>query len=629
MFKAATSAASDASLSGEDTVLSGVSFKGRKWQMLGTRTTEFKDGNKNARIAFLSAVSREFGGFSRIPESVRKVLQLNDFKMSGEKVTSQRPLTARRIKLVCEAVNVYKESHSEDSVEQLLVANVPGYEKLPKDLREAYREEIQNQYSCKDVVEQAKELPVAKFIMDRIDDQGSRRDIHNAGMSQDDTKKVDAFIGRFGSKKLVWDDPKTTQLALELMDFIALLRNEKCKPKSIFFKPVLDATKNWPAKHRAAAFQHVVQKFYSNAVSTLNAKIKDVLHETTDAQGLNYSIEELNKKIDVAALCAEIKTDTNAEVEFDYAHEFMREYVEQYKDEFSRASGRHVEAFKGEQLANKYENITEGLRIIKDLHDNDYIRKELNDIAEEIQKHGDAYHEAIETYNQEVQEFEERKNQALERGETFTQVLKARPFACAMTRIGRMASDTISRITGVDSHGKTYTPSVMVNAFDMFESVVDDFYKALDLDRQRGNDNMFGKMMDALNVRACLPARVSDFTAIREELETGKVSVEFSRKFDAMQGIGAAIQMLRDGSADAEVDYEAMVDKYVELMMQRTQDDKNPAQVKWVPGTTKLGVGIPDLQLTKDSQVTITREFLMKPEVSRMLHDVLFGCFKE
>lgn len=62
-----------------------------------TRSEASKIENNNVRAAFKDAVSGLFGGFDKIPQSVKNVMKLGDYGKG-------RPLTARRIEAVKMAV---------------------------------------------------------------------------------------------------------------------------------------------------------------------------------------------------------------------------------------------------------------------------------------------------------------------------------------------------------------------------------------------------------------------------------------------------------------------------------------------------------------------------------------------
>lgn len=101
--------------SGADTVLQveGEQLQGRQWKALGTRSQAFKQANTTARQALVDALCTEFGGvdFQRLPEGVRKILKLNDFAFDAQgKVTSGRPLTARRVMAIATSLQSLNEA---------------------------------------------------------------------------------------------------------------------------------------------------------------------------------------------------------------------------------------------------------------------------------------------------------------------------------------------------------------------------------------------------------------------------------------------------------------------------------------------------------------------------------------
>lgn len=89
--------------SGADTVLHVAGderLDGHEWRSVLSRSRDFKEANTVARQALVDALCAEFGAvdFNNLPEKVKNVLKVNDFAFDAEgKVTSQRPLTARRI----------------------------------------------------------------------------------------------------------------------------------------------------------------------------------------------------------------------------------------------------------------------------------------------------------------------------------------------------------------------------------------------------------------------------------------------------------------------------------------------------------------------------------------------------
>lgn len=95
--------------SGVDSTISigqdGKSLNVGRWHRLGTRTGEFKANNLDVRTQFFKTIADTFGGVDKIPPSVKDVMKMKDFKLDREgKVTSQRPLTARRILAITEAI---------------------------------------------------------------------------------------------------------------------------------------------------------------------------------------------------------------------------------------------------------------------------------------------------------------------------------------------------------------------------------------------------------------------------------------------------------------------------------------------------------------------------------------------
>ena len=70
---------------------------GDKAYLLTRRSDADKTANDNVRAAFKDAVSGLFGGFDKIPQSVKNVMKLGDYGKG-------RPLTARRIEAVKMAV---------------------------------------------------------------------------------------------------------------------------------------------------------------------------------------------------------------------------------------------------------------------------------------------------------------------------------------------------------------------------------------------------------------------------------------------------------------------------------------------------------------------------------------------
>lgn len=113
-FKNFAMAAAQPNGTGEDTVAHMVGeapnrrVEGRTWQRLGTRTSEFKQQNTVARQAFVEALKQQFGvgRVQDIPRTILAPLNLEDFGLDGNgRVTSDKPLTARRILAVTKEVD--------------------------------------------------------------------------------------------------------------------------------------------------------------------------------------------------------------------------------------------------------------------------------------------------------------------------------------------------------------------------------------------------------------------------------------------------------------------------------------------------------------------------------------------
>lgn len=113
-FRDFATAATQPNGTGADTVAqvtgtrADATVKGHDWQRLGTRTDAFKSLNLQARQAFIDALKGQFGvgRIHDLPQKILDQLNLKDFDLDeGDRVMSDKPLTARRILAVTTEVD--------------------------------------------------------------------------------------------------------------------------------------------------------------------------------------------------------------------------------------------------------------------------------------------------------------------------------------------------------------------------------------------------------------------------------------------------------------------------------------------------------------------------------------------
>lgn len=159
-------------LSREDSVIQmqNGSIVGRKWVKLGSRQDDFRLSNLDARRAFYQCVVELFGGEARIPAKVREELQLADYKLENGEVTSDRPLTARRIIAVVESIEA--DFAAKADAPRTVYQDIEGFDALTDADKDRYRHLLFVSASRKGVslADMSRDLSVAAYLEGKHDD---------------------------------------------------------------------------------------------------------------------------------------------------------------------------------------------------------------------------------------------------------------------------------------------------------------------------------------------------------------------------------------------------------------------------------------------------------------------------
>ena len=568
-------------LSGEDSVIqtrrNAPGLIGRKWTMLGGRSAAFKADNLATRTAFYRSVCEQFGGADRIPQSVKDVLKLADFKLNdaGE-VTSRRPLTARRIQLVCEAIEAHNKAHDPMRFNP---KGDPDYGTLPTNLRTAY---------CRYVTEKAKalaaaggtdlsKLSAATFV------QGALKTV-KACLESLDAPSAETCRGILN---VLEEDVRDGEIAVPQMRCLSLLWT-LVNAEAELRKLVEVRAEDLPHLQQAQILQAAVDKLVKGVADQCSAIYK---RNDRDALPRVPSRAELLKGFDFRA-------DDLPPLRTRNAYKAMMAHLKPLEKKFAACAGNVNEKFRG-KLGNKFENLVEALRCFKALREEPAIPRKLNEAVARDRKH-------------------------VEKRQQGGQLVKSPkvPMAAELKQ-GREAAELLRKVMGVDAHANGNTAAQLLEAYEIFCAIDTYFFKALDIDRANGNTAMFDKLMDALNTTGCLQARCEFLQEVRMDLDPALANVKdvtVSLNDTLTTAMGKAVRMLRDElklPEDADVDYKAVAERLVAAVKDR---DGNPRELAT------------DFDLGKDcptgTKRLVTLQFLMLPAVADPIKACLC-CFKD
>ena len=615
MYTFARQAARNAQLSGEDTVIQKTpqgdpSLVGRKWVKLGGRSDAFKASNLATRTAFFESLCAQFGGAERIPASVRAVLKEGDFKLNGEgEVTSGRPLTARRIICVCNAVKAYNEANAPTNFNPI---TADDYEKLTPGLKADYEKYVAKRGGELEAAGSMDldTLSVGYYLKGRSDALASC-----AKLFEGERKEEFLNILRSVRNDIEQGDISTARaVCLELL-------TSWVKGQQALGALVEARTKDLSVYDRLLVLQQAEQALQDKVVPLVKriftrdavpAGLKDI---SFDALMRNYDFKP--RKPVPGGTAAE---NAGTVLSTDNAMKFITRYLEAYKDEFMACPGENTDDYKG-KTKNKWENVVEALRCFKALKDDAELSRWLNASIQEGVKFVGSKAQAkfLEDVAKNQAEFEAKKAKAKAEGKPFKDHFSMPP-KCPASQMpsGRKAEERIKEITKVTGHARSNTPAQVREAYDTFCKLDEYFFKCLEIDRANGDTKMFDMLMDALNTTACLQGRCSRLQTVIMALDAdiAKVKDVTIEKGDkVMAAMGKAIQQLQ-AKEDEEVDYAEAVKKLADAMTDKN-GKPHEMELDFAAGDFKVGDKVP-----------VTVEFLMKPEIADMLKACL-PYFKE
>lgn len=573
-------------LDGEDSVIQtrrdAPGLAGRKWVSLGGRSAAFKQDNLATRTVFYKSVCDQFGGADNIPQSVRDVLKLGDFKLNAAgEVTSQRPLTARRISLVCEAVDAYNRAHDPLKFKPV---NDPDWGLLPSSLKAAYRQYVAREAAVLDAAGSTDltKLSVASFA------KGLVKYIQTRLAAMDPTA-ADA-CSRF--MNVLVEDVRDGELSVPQMRCLDLLRtfvNAEGELRGLVKEQVGDLPHLQQAQILQAAGDHLAKK--------VAALCQDIYaRNDRNAQPRSVSLAALLGGFDFRAV------NNLKPLRAQNAVAYMMQYIDLFKEEFAAMGGNANEKFHG-KLGNKYENLVEALRCFKALRETPAIPQKLQ--------------AAIQLYQDKVAKrekaFNAEKQKAAAAGQPFDKTFKVPTVPASKLQPGREAAELLQKIMGTGAHAEINTAAQMLEAYNVFCEIDVYFFKALDMDRANGNNEMFDKLMDALNTTGCLQARCEFLQEIRMALDPNLANVKDVsldlKKDKMMAAMGKIVQQLQTKETD-EVDYAVAAQKLADAL--KGKDGQAGEMVlDFDAGNYKSG-----------TKVAVTVEFLTTPEVA----DTLKAC---
>lgn len=591
----ATAAANNEHMSGEDTVIQTTDrnkggLVSRQWTRLGSRSDDFKRANLCARQAFFESICEQFGGFDKIPKSVRNVMKLGDFKLNSDgNVTSNRPLTARRIKAICDVVRAYNRANDPTLFNPLTAQD---YEKLTPKLKADYERYVGQVGAILKETGSSDfgKMSVARFVTLRLMDIAQN------------VKNLMPTTRSFCRTMLMslMDDIKggtVSACSAACIDLLSALTAEN--QKALFAKA--RAAKVSP-QDQARIYAEANNRLQSAVVKMVTAIYK---RNEAPAKPIDATINGLLKGFDFTSAA------TYPELTADMSYDFMTGYISQYEEEFTAAKGNVNELYHGE-MGNKFVNLIKAFDCARALKKNTELPKRLSIAVDEEKKFKDSkrYQARLDYIEKKRQAFEAEKLAAEKAGKPFTKVYSAPAiFPVDKCTSGEIAAGIIKDIMGVGAHENINTPTQFREAYEMFSGIDDLFFRALEMDHANGDTRMVDMLLDALNTDGCLQGRCTHLQEVCMALdpELGNVKEIDVRATDkVMAAMGKIIQQLQEKEGD-EVDYA----EAAKLLERACSKDGQP-------GERVLDFDIPGVARNGE-KVTVTADFLMKPEVADIL----------
>lgn len=559
----------------------GTEFEGHAWVRLGGRSAEFKDKNLAARKMLFDSVSELFGGEKNIPRSVLKEFKKEDFLLNkaGE-VTSQRPLTARRIIAICDTAAQYIEGNKDK-----LYSGIDGFNQLTAEEQAEYRARIYaNVKTNKTSIEfESHNFSPVRFLAEKVKANHRVRNFASDSFSSSPVHSLylymDSFATSTGGLEKALDRGHIDVDFLHLFDKLhsdivgldqqcfSLIQGEKCAgltPREKYF-----------------VFIRLLENYDNKGMELLRAVPPKLL-----------SFEEFlktNFEVVLAEVQDKDKVDEkmkNAEMKI----HFIRQFVEARKDEFKKTAGgvnNQIEggAAKVINALTKYDNImqtlSDSLKLKRDFNVELFLKLAVDESVFFQEWHkklgGKQFEKDAEVQNPAFKDYYEAYKASRNNNASVNEAIQSFNKFCAgkdkwdaktagidtrvdypstLTSNGIYASQALTKALGVSSHGQVNTAAQMFDAYKLFSQLDEIFFACLETDETK-----LDKLFEAMNMPGCLQARVEPIQEFKTLMVVGDVTVMPTEKDDLLAGIGKMAQYL--GKNKVKFDYDGLVSRYL------------------------------------------------------------------
>lgn len=678
-YNAACLAARDESLSANDTVMhlegegEGIAFSGHRWVKLGGRSSDFKTANRNIRSQFWGHVVDFFGGrenIERLPEDMRKKLKLEDFKLDAEgRVTSQRPLTARRIMAICTMAKEWKKRYPLDNLpvgrdpEGDNLADKPKLEEKPKAPVEELIDRVKNNKTTLGYA--------VRFIAANNDLHSYEIDIINKILSRFENYDREALqavrknaADRSSKEQCIIFGRLTEMVNKIVSDGLYNLFDpeEKISPEEIE-QNVNDAIDNFDFQEKIGEADMnrvnpgVFERFAKEVVNLRKEEYEsveggvnpDLLEDDRQVKRTKY-----DNIIDSIDICGKLKRDKECEnLLRDSVKKMalMKEWFEASKNKVSYDKSRYIaqyrEDFRNDLSDEEIEEVFNLFRKKKENNESEV--KRLNEEAMKWNAELEEKNKQIDLDNAESAEWNHEHEQEIADGTLERRAYKphlekkeeclCQEYPSTLTFEGFRADKRLKETLKMSSHARLNTAAQMLESFTLFAELDELFFKCIDKDRENGNTKMFDALMDALNYPGCIQARSEPVLTVKGVVELNvDLNVPVASKSDSVEvGFGNKLRQL---SAEGGVcHYDNVVREYltaigenstikisrefIDIMFRKHENKENTIKV-----LTEYRVNT-DEEVADVKEIKVSARFFAEPSVRDAMFEMFPGFFAE
>ena len=698
-YNEARLAAQDESLSANDTVMhledGGNSFSGHRWVKLGGRSSDFKTANRNIRSQFWENVVNFFGGrenIERLPEDMRKELKLEDFKLDAHgRVTSQRPLTARRIMAICTMAKEWKEQYQLDN---LPVGRDPEDDNSVDQEPDSVGQEPEGDNFVDNQKLEEKQNPLVKDLIDRVKNNkttlgyavrfiAANNDLHSY-----DIDIINEILSRFenydrealqtvrknaanrSSKEQCIIFGRLTEMVNKIVTdglYDLFDPEEKISPEEIEQK-VKDAIDNFDFQRKIGevAMNEVKSDVFERfAKEVVNLRKEE--YESAEG-GVNQDLLEDDRQvkrtkydniIDSIDICGKLKRDKRCEgLLRDSVKKMalMKEWFEASKNKVSYDKRRYIAQYR--EAFPDMENISDDkiekeFNIFREKKENSESEvKRLNEEAMKWNAELVEKNEQIDRDNADSEKWNHEHEQEIADGRLERRAYKPHlekkekclcpEYPSTLTLQGYLAGESLKETLKMSSHAHLNTAAQMLESFTLFAELDELFFKCIDKDRENGNTKMFDALMDALNNPGCIQARSEPVLTVKGVVELNvDLNVPVASKSDSVEvGFGNKLRQLSAKGGDCHYDY--VVKEYLTAVgenstikisrefidrMFRKHENNENAMKVLTEYRVNTDEEVADVKDVKE--IKVSAAFFAEPSVKDAMFEIFLGLFTE